>query len=84
MAIQKNTAARGHNNTLPTVGLVLENCPEKDLRYDGKMRCHFILHELEDLDPDHSFDRSAAEQFFKIVVDMVLEKASGLCTQVIQ
>jgi hypothetical protein len=50
------------------------------------MRCHFILHELEDLDPDHRFDRAAAEQCFKIVVDMVLEKASGLCTpsQVIQ
>jgi hypothetical protein len=48
------------------------------------MRCNFILKELEDLDPDHRFDRAAAEQFFKIVDDMVLEKASGLCTQVIQ
>jgi len=78
----KKTATQ--NNTLPIVGLVLENCPEEDLRYDRKMRCNFILKELEDLDPDHRFDRAAAEQFFKIVDDMVLEKASGLCTQMIQ
>ena len=82
----KKTATQ--NNTLPIVGLVLESCPEEDLRYDRKMRprrrCNFILKELEDLDPDHRFDRAAAEQFFKIVDDMVLEKASGLCTQMIQ
>jgi hypothetical protein len=116
----KKTATQ--NNSDPSnsrIELVLENCPEEDLRYDKKMRCNFILewvrtgplprgssavwvvpslkllpkkknsswsHELEDLqlDPDHRFDRAAAEQFFKIVDDMVLEKASGLCTQIIQ
>ena len=73
-----------NDNTTPTVGMIVQNCPEEDLRYDKKMRCNFILHELEDLDPDHRFDRTATIQFFKTVDDMVLEKASKLCTQVIQ
>ncbi len=48
------------------------------------MRLNFTLEELKDLDPDHRFDRAAAEQFFGIVEDTVLEKAPGLCTQMIQ
>ena len=69
-----------NDNATPTVGFVLENCPEKDLRFDEKMRVNFTLLEQQDLDPDGRFDRTATIQFFKIVDDMVLEKASGLCT----
>jgi hypothetical protein len=72
------------NNTKPTVGLVLENDPEKALRFDEKMRLNFVLLEQQDLDPDGRFNRTATVEFFKTVDAMVLEKASGLCTQVIQ
>ena len=78
----KKTATQ--NNTLPIVGLVLENDPEKALRFDEKMRLNFVLLEQQDLDPDGRFNRTATVEFFKTVDAMVLEKASGLCTQDIQ